>query len=133
MFPPLYRIYTTNNLNVNWVQFKHIEILNTYASIDDLHYYNHMCSIHYYLEKRKGHLTREKRITIHGNICAFIKPKKFVFSLFFHCKFFRKIPNVSTITFVGLYDHKEKIAFVMYLTEKKTPKRILPLTLSFLQ
>lgn len=76
-------------------------------------------------------MTREKRITIHGNICAFIKPKKFVFSLFFHCKFFPKIPNVSTITFVGLYDHKEKIAFVMYLTEKTKPKTHCALNLVF--
>lgn len=76
-------------------------------------------------------MTREKRITIHGNICAFIKPKKFVFSVFCHCKFFRKIPNVSTITFVGINDHKEKIALVMYLTEKTKPKTHFALYLVF--
>lgn len=77
-------------------------------------------------------MTRVKRITIHGNIFAIIKPiKKFVFSLFCHCKLFRKIPNVSTITFVGIYDHKEKIAFVMYLTEKTKPKTHFALYLFF--
>lgn len=83
MFPPLYRIYTTNNLNVNWAQFKHIEILNTYASIDDLHYYNHMCSIHYCLEKKRGHMARDNSISIYVLKCAFIKPIGSLFMQYF--------------------------------------------------
>lgn len=49
-------------------------------------------------------MDRDNSITILVLKCAFIKPRKLVYSVFFHCKFIQKIPNISTISFVGIYD-----------------------------